>query len=118
MNQKKAFLSSPDSSKTSIDSTQTSLPDLVKSESVKIDSIQNIMPKTSLNKNDSIKTKTPSYHDDKPLGKDGEYPVYDRKSKTAQSFRKFFSEALKAGKKEFTWQNRKYTTRLSEEVEK
>lgn len=43
--------------------------------------------------------------------KGGEYPVYKKKSKSAQNFRSAFAAAKKAGKKTFTWQGRKYTTK-------
>ena len=48
----------------------------------------------------------------------GVYPIYDKNSKTAQSFRESFSDARNAGEREFTWQKRKYSTILREESEK
>lgn len=44
--------------------------------------------------------------------KGGDYPVYKKKSISAQSFRQAFRAARQAGKKIFTWRNRKYTTEL------
>ena len=41
----------------------------------------------------------------------GDYPVYKKGSSSAQSFREAFASARKAGKKEFTWQGRKYNTK-------
>jgi len=43
--------------------------------------------------------------------KAGDYPVYKKKSVTASSFRDAFSQARGDGKKVFTWQGRKYSTR-------
>lgn len=47
----------------------------------------------------------------------GDYPVYDKKSKSAESFRSAFARARKGGAKTFTWVgadgvSRKYTTEL------
>ena len=42
----------------------------------------------------------------------GDYPVYAKKSSEAKSFRSAFAAARKAGKKVFTWQGRKYTTKV------
>ena len=44
--------------------------------------------------------------------KGGEYPVYKKKTKAATGFRAAFAVARKAGKKIFTWQGRKYTTKV------
>lgn len=44
--------------------------------------------------------------------KKGAYPTYDKKSSTAGEFRSAFAAARKAGKGEFTWQGRKYNTKL------
>lgn len=46
---------------------------------------------------------------------DGDYPVYDRQSKSAESFRSAFARARKEGRKTFSWvgadgESRKYTT--------
>ena len=43
--------------------------------------------------------------------KGGEYKVYKKDSKEAGDFRSNFAAARKAGKKEFTWQGRKYNTK-------
>ena len=64
MDQIKALLAPSDSSRTPIDSIQTSSPGSLKPESVAIDSFQNIMPKTSSSRNDSLNTKKPSDPDD------------------------------------------------------
>ena len=40
------------------------------------------------------------------------YPVYKKASDKAKSFRQDFRDARKAGKKVFTWQGRKYNTKL------
>jgi len=42
----------------------------------------------------------------------GAYPVYKKGSKTAQDFRSAFAAARKAGKGEFTWQGRRYNTKV------
>lgn len=44
--------------------------------------------------------------------KAGNYPVYSKKSSAAKSFRSAFADARKSGKKTFTWQGRKYTTKV------
>lgn len=44
--------------------------------------------------------------------KAGAYPVYAKKSEKAQSFRSAFADARKAGKKEFTWNGRRYNTKV------
>lgn len=44
--------------------------------------------------------------------KGGNYPVYAKKSGEAQDFRSAFAAARKSGKKEFTWQGRRYTTEM------
>ena len=43
--------------------------------------------------------------------KGGDYPVYKKDSAEAGDFRGAFAAARKAGKKEFTWQGRKYNTK-------
>jgi hypothetical protein len=43
-------------------------------------------------------------------GKKSSYPVYDKKSDEAKSFRSAFSAARKGGAKTFMWEGRKYTT--------
>ncbi|WP_412521799.1 hypothetical protein [Shewanella algae] len=51
-----------------------------------------------------------------PKPKSGvKYPVYDKNSAEAKDFRRAFAAARKAGKKIFTWQGRKYTTKLKSE---
>lgn len=47
----------------------------------------------------------------------GDYPVYEKKSKSAESFRSAFARARKEGRETFTWvgadgKSRKYTTEL------
>lgn len=53
---------------------------------------------------------------DKPVRtvktKGGNYPVYAKKSDKAASFRKAFAAARKSGKKTFTWDGRKYNTKV------
>jgi hypothetical protein len=53
---------------------------------------------------------------DKTVGqkstKAGTYPIYKKKSDSAKNFRSAFADARKAGKKTFTWQGRKYTTKV------
>jgi histone H1/5 len=44
--------------------------------------------------------------------KGGDYPVYAKKSDKAASFRKAFAAARKSGKKTFTWDGRKYNTKV------
>ena len=43
--------------------------------------------------------------------KGGTYPVYKKAGVQAQSFRKAFAAARKAGKKTFFWEHRKYNTK-------
>lgn len=45
----------------------------------------------------------------------GKYPVYNKNSSQAASFRAAFADARKAGKKEFTWEGRKYNTKVKGE---
>lgn len=53
---------------------------------------------------------------DKPVRtvktKGGDYPVYKKSSDKAASFRKAFATARKSGKKTFTWDGRKYNTKV------
>ena len=53
---------------------------------------------------------------DKPVRtvktKGGDYPVYKKSSDKAASFRKAFAAARKSGKKTFTWDGRKYNTKV------
>ena len=42
--------------------------------------------------------------------KGGDYPVYKKESRKAESFRSKFAKASKAGKKTFKWKGRSYTT--------
>ena len=44
--------------------------------------------------------------------KGGEYGVYKKKSAAAGSFRSAFAKARAAGKKTFTWDGKKYTTKM------
>ena len=46
-----------------------------------------------------------------PVDFKGDYPVYRKDSAPAQSFRETYNREKKAGKKTFTWQGRKYTTK-------
>jgi hypothetical protein len=43
-------------------------------------------------------------------GKKSDYPVYEKKSDEAKSFRSAFAAARKDGAKTFMWEGRKYTT--------
>ena len=44
--------------------------------------------------------------------KGGEYGVYKKKSAAAGSFRSAFAKARAAGKKTFTWDGKRYTTKM------
>lgn len=44
--------------------------------------------------------------------KGGTYPIYKKKSAAAKTFRASFKDARKKGLKTFTWQGRKYTTKV------
>ena len=44
--------------------------------------------------------------------KGGEYGIYKKKSAAAGSFRSAFAKARAAGKKTFTWDGKKYTTKM------
>jgi hypothetical protein len=52
------------------------------------------------------------------LTEGGAYATYKKKSGAAKSFRSAFSKASKAGKKTFTWDGRKYSTKKKDEVKK
>lgn len=47
--------------------------------------------------------------------KGGDYPVYSKSSSKAAEFRAAFAAARKAGKQVFTWEGRKYNTKLKGE---
>jgi len=49
---------------------------------------------------------------DKVKTKDDYYPIYKKKSNEAKSFRTAFADARKAGEKVFTWNGRKYNTKV------
>jgi hypothetical protein len=53
---------------------------------------------------------------DKPIDwvktKGGDYPIYEKESKTAQTFRDAFSAARHGGEDIFEWDGRKYTTEV------
>lgn len=79
--------------------------------------------KSNVSKTSPARSKTASTTKSKPLSRNeppvsmrktrgGDYPVYKKGSSSAQSFREAFASARKAGKKEFTWQGRKYNTKL------
>ena len=84
------------------------------------DSIYNFssLVDTSVVHLDTIQMSENNYLDDKSLDMVGVYPIYDKNSRSAQSFRKSFSNARNAGEAEFSWQNRKYSVILKEESEK
>ena len=50
--------------------------------------------------------------------KGGDYPVYKKESKKAESFRGKFSKARKAGKSTFKWKGRSYTTQTKADAAK
>ena len=50
--------------------------------------------------------------------KGGDYPVYKKESKKAESFRSKFARKRKAGAKTFNWKGRSYTTETAEDVVK
>ncbi len=45
--------------------------------------------------------------------KGGDYPVYGKQSGAGMLFRQAFADARRAGKKQFVWQGRKYTTEMA-----
>ena len=49
--------------------------------------------------------------DSSPVDFKGNYPVYRKDSAPAKDFRATYNKAKKEGKKTFTWQGRKYTTK-------
>ena len=49
--------------------------------------------------------------DSSPVDFKGNYPVYRKGSAPAKDFRATYNKAKKEGKKTFTWQGRKYTTK-------
>jgi hypothetical protein len=65
-------------------------------------------PEKSPAKTESAK---PSPKSDAPAKK-GAYPTYSKGSSNAASFRTAFAAAKKAGKEGFTWEGRKYNTKL------
>ena len=50
--------------------------------------------------------------------KGGDYPVYKKESKKAESFRSKFAKSRKAGKKTFTWKGKSYSTKTADDVKK
>lgn len=48
----------------------------------------------------------------KTSAKPGAYPTYSKNSSNAASFRNAFAAARKAGKSEFTWEGRRYNTKV------
>lgn len=66
------------------------------------------------NTNSNPRARALSIKRDKTGGvktKAGEYKVFKKKSQAAGSFRSAFATAKKAGKKTFTWNGKKYTTK-------
>jgi len=66
------------------------------------------------------RSKSPAGGDKKPSSgsvktKGGTYPVYKKDSANAKSFRAAFAAARKGGAKVFTWEGRKYNTKLKGE---
>ena len=49
--------------------------------------------------------------DSQPIAFRGNYPIFRKGSEMAKSFRETYNREKKAGKKTFTWQGRKYTTK-------
>ena len=49
--------------------------------------------------------------DSSPVDFKGNYPIFRKGSEMAKSFRETYNREKKAGKKTFTWQGRKYTTK-------
>ena len=52
---------------------------------------------------------------DKPVKMENNYPIYKKESPTAQSFRDTFAQHRAKGDKTFSWQGRKYNTKIKGE---
>lgn len=57
----------------------------------------------------------PCFEKEKPMAPSTEYPVYPKDSPQAISFRETFSKARADGLAEFTWEGRRYNTKVKGE---
>ena len=67
--------------------------------------------KQQMDSKEAIKARMQADRDNAPVDFKGDYPVYRKDSAPAKSFRETYNREKKAGKKTFTWQGRKYTTK-------
>lgn len=72
--------------------------------------------KKSAPKKQKVSKKGATYHGEAPVKtirtKGGDYNIYKKSSLKAKSFRAAFKSARKAGKKTFTWNGKKYSTKV------
>ena len=67
--------------------------------------------KAQFDSREEIKKRMQKDKDSSPVDFKGNYPVYRKDSAPAKDFRATYNKAKKEGKKTFTWQGRKYTTK-------
>ena len=67
--------------------------------------------KTQMDSRKAIQDRMQKDKDSSPVDFKGNYPVYRKDSAPAKDFRATYNKAKKEGKKTFTWQGRKYTTK-------
>lgn len=67
--------------------------------------------KARFDNKEEIKKRMQKDKDSQPIAFRGNYPIFRKGSEMAKSFRETYNREKKAGKKTFTWQGRKYTTK-------
>jgi len=67
--------------------------------------------KAQFDSREEIKKRMQKDKDNQPVDFKGNYPVFRKDSAPAKDFRATYNKAKKEGKKTFTWQGRKYTTK-------
>lgn len=67
--------------------------------------------KAQMDSRKAIQDRMQKDKDSSPVDFKGNYPVYRKDSAPAKDFRATYNKAKKEGKKTFTWQGRKYTTK-------
>ena len=67
--------------------------------------------KTQMDSRKAIQDRMQKDKDSSPVDFKGNYPIYRQDSAPAKDFRATYNKAKKEGKKTFTWQGRKYTTK-------
>lgn len=67
--------------------------------------------KAQMDSKKAIQDRMQKDKDSSPVDFKGNYPIYRKDSAPAKDFRATYNKAKKEGKKTFTWQGRKYTTK-------